>query len=128
MAITSNPFFDDLSKQYGPFYATMKIAKSADAVCKALPGRIDYATAIDRIANYQTINPDDFPDHRLDVAEDYLSTICDVDQEVKDAVLSSYGKSLDCDALVFDYMGIKERHRRSKVRWLTKMLWWNRPE
>ena len=128
MAITSNPFYDDLSKQYGPFYATMKIAKSADAVCKALPGRIDYATAIDRIANYQTLNPDDFPDHRLDVANDYLSTICDVDQEVKAAVLASYRKSLDCDTLVFDYMGIKEKPRRSKVRWLTKMLWWNRPE
>lgn len=126
--LTSNPYFDELCKQYGPFYATMKIAKSADAVCNALPGRIDYATAIDRIANYQIINPDDFPDHRLDVANDYLSTICDVDPEVKAAVLSSYGKSLDCDALVFDYMGIKEKPRRSKVRWLTKLLWWNRSE
>ena len=126
--LTSNPYFDELCNQYGPFYATMKIAKSADAVCKALPGRIDYATAIDRIANYQTINPDDFPDHRLDVANDYLSTICDVDQEVKAAVLSSYGKSLDCDTLVFDYMCIKEKPRRSRVRWLTKLLWWQRPD
>ena len=126
--IDSNPYFDELCEQYGPFYATMKIAKSADAVCRLLPRRIDYATAIDYIANYKPINPEDFPDHRLDVANDYLSTICDVDQEVKTAVLDSFCKSLDCDALVFVYNNIQEPPRKAKVRWLTKLLWWQRPD
>ena len=125
--LNSNPFFENLSKRYGHFYATMLIAKSARNACDSLQGRIPVSTAIDYIANYRAICPDDFPDHRLDVAEDYLCTICDVDQEVKDAVLASYAKSLDCDVLAFVYLSVKDKPRRRRVRILTKTLWDNRP-
>lgn len=128
MAITSNPFFDDLSKLYGPFYATMLIARSADAVYKALPGRIMLSTAIDMIANYLLIDPEDFPDHRLDVAYDFLQDICGLNPDVIDAVLLSYRSSLDYDSIVFKYLNVKDEYDMSMVRVLTRMLWDMRPD
>jgi len=119
--IDSNPYFDKLCEQYGPFYATMKIAKEARKVCEELPGRIDFSTAIDYIANEKLINPEDFPDHRLDTAKEYLSYI--LDQEVVEAVLASYQSSLDYDSLVYRYLNIDDDHRMTRVRILTNMLW-----
>jgi hypothetical protein len=123
--ITSNPYFDTLCEQYGPFYATMKIAKEARKVCEELPGRIDFSTAIDYIANEKLISPEDFPDHRLDTAKEYLSYI--LDQEVVEAVLASYQSSLDYDSLVYRYLNIDDDHRMTRVRILTNMIWSRRP-
>lgn len=123
--IDSNPYFDKLCEQYGPFYATIKIAKEARKVCEELPGRIDFSTAIDYIANEKLINPEDFPDHRLDTAKEYLSYI--LDQEVVEAVLASYQSSLDYDSLVYRYLNIDDDHRMTRVRILTNMLWSRRP-
>lgn len=123
--IDSNPYFDKLCEQYGPFYATMKIAKEARKVCEELPGRIDFSTAIDYIANEKTIDPEDFPDHRLDTAKEYLSYI--LDQEVVEAVLASYQSSLDYDSLVYRYLNIDDDHRMTRVRILTNMIWSRRP-
>lgn len=123
--IDSNPYFDKLCEQYGPFYATMKIAKEARKVCEELPGRIDFSTAIDYIANEKLINPEDFPDHRLDTAKEYLNYI--LDQEVVEAVLASYQSSLDYDSLVYRYLNIDDDHRMTRVRILTNMLWSRRP-
>lgn len=123
--ITSNPYFDKLCEQYGSFYATMKIAKEARKACEELPGRIDFSTAIDYIANAKLINPEDFPDHRLDTAKEYLSYI--LDQEVVDAVLASYTSSLDYNSVVYRYLKIHDEHRMTRVRILTNMLWSRRP-
>lgn len=123
--ITSNPYFDKLCEQYGPFYATMKIAKQARKVCEELPGRIDFSTAIDYIANEKVIDPEDFPDHRLDTAKEYLSYV--LDQEVVEAVLASYQSSLDYDSLVYRYLNIEDEHRMTRVRILTNMIWSRRP-
>lgn len=123
--IDSNPYFDKLCEQYGPFYATMKIAKEARKVCEELPGRIDFSTAIDYIANEKLINPEDFPDHRLDTAKEYLSYV--LDQELVEAVLASYQSSLDYDSLVYRYLNIDDDHRMTRVRILTNMIWSRRP-
>lgn len=123
--IDSNPYFDKLCEKYGPFYATMKIAKEARKVCEELPGRIDFSTAIDYIANEKIIDPEDFPDHRLDTAKEYLSYI--LDQEVVEAVLASYQSSLDYDSLVYRYLNINDDHRMTRVRILTNMIWSRRP-
>lgn len=119
--LTSNPYFDRLSQEYGPFYATMLIAKSARKVCEELSGRIDFSTAIDYIANELPINPEDFPDHRLVAAKEYLSYI--LDQEVVDAVLASYELSLTYNNLVYKYLTIDDEPRMSRVRILTNYLW-----
>ena len=123
--IDSNPYFDRLCKQYGPFYATMKIAKEARKVCEELPGRIDFSTAIDYIANEKVINPKDFPDHRLDTAKEYLSYV--LDQKVVEAVLASYQSSLNYNSVVYRYLKIHDEHRMARVRILTNMLWSRRP-
>lgn len=123
--LTSNPYFDELCEQYGPFYATMKIAKEARKVCEELPGRIDFSTAIDYIANNKYIDPEEFPDHRLDVAKEYLSYV--LDQEVVDAVLASYISSLDYNSVVYRYLKIRDDDRMTRVRILTNMLWNKRP-
>lgn len=125
MAITSNPYFDELSKQYGPFYATMKIAKLADAAYMSMPGRIEYSTAIDYVANKIPIRPEDFPDRRLDTAKEYLKYVDDID--VYDAVLVSYEESLDCSNLVYKYLNVKDSSRQARVRVLTNILWDRRP-
>lgn len=122
--LTSNPYFDKLCEQYGPFYATIKIAKEVRKVCEELPGRIDFSTAIDYIANEKVINPEDFPDHRLDTAKEYLNYV--LDQEVVEAVLASYQSSLDYDSLIYRYLNIDD-HRMTRVRILTNMLWSRRP-
>lgn len=119
--LTSNPYFDELYNQYGPFYATMKIAKEARKVCEELPGRINFSTAIDYIANNKYIDPEEFPDHRLDVAKEYLSYV--LDQEVVEAVLASYASSLDYSSVVYRYLKIHDEHRMARVRVLTNMLW-----
>lgn len=123
--IDSNPYFDKLSSQYGPFYATMKIAKEARKVCQELPGRIDFSTAIDYIANEKLINPEDFPDHRLDTAKEYLNYI--LDQQVVEAVLASYECSLNYEKVLYKYLTLKDEHRMARVRILTNMLWSRRP-
>lgn len=119
--LTSNPYFDELCEQYGPFYATMKIAKEARKVCEELPGRINFSTAIDYIANNKYIDSEEFPDHRLDAAKEYLSYV--LDQEVVDAVLASYASSLDYNSVVYRYLNIGDEHRMTRVRILTNMLW-----
>lgn len=123
--LDSNPYFDKLCERYGPFYATMKIAKEAREICEKLPGRIDFSTAIDYIANEQKIDPEDFPDHRLDTAKEYLSYI--IDKEVVEAALSSYQSSLDYNSVVYRYHTIHDESRMSRVRILTNMLWSFRP-
>lgn len=123
--LISNPYFDELCKQYGPFYATMKIAKEARRVCEELPGRIDFSTAIDYIANNKYIDPEEFPDHRLDTAKEYLSYV--LDQEVIDAVLASYECSLNYEKVLYKYLTIKDEHRMTRVRILTNMLWSKKP-
>ncbi len=124
--LTSNPYFDKLCEQFGPFYATMKIAKEARKICEELPGRIDFSTAIDYIANNKYIDPEDFPDHRLDTAKEYLSYI--LDQEVVEAVLASYKSSLDYESVVYRYLTITDEHREARVRILTNILWHRRPD
>lgn len=123
--LTSNPYFDKLCEQYGPFYATMKIAKEARKVCEELPGRIDFSAAIDYIANNKYIDPEEFPDHRLDTAKEYLSYV--LDQEIVDAVLASYTSSLDYNSVVYRYLKIHDEHRMTRVRILTNMIWSRRP-
>lgn len=119
--LISNPYFDKISQEQGPFYATMLIAKSARKACEDLSGRIAYSTAIDYIANEKTIDPEDFPDHRLDTAKEYLNYV--LDQEVVEAVLASYQSSLNYNSVVYRYLKIHDEHRMSRVRILTNMLW-----
>jgi hypothetical protein len=99
----------------------MKIAKEARKVCEELPGRIDFSTAIDYIANNKYIDPEEFPDRRLDVAKEYLSYV--LDQEVVNAVLASYESSLDYNSVVYRYPKIHDEYRMTRVRILTNMLW-----
>lgn len=121
MAITSNPYFDELSKSYGKFVATNIIAEEARNKCSELSNTISTAKAIDYIANNKPINPEDFPDHRLDNAIDYLSYL--IDNEVRDAVLASYKLSLDYNNLIYKYLTVNDEPRMSRVRILTKFIW-----
>ena len=121
MGLCDNSYFNSLSKAHGQFYATLVIAKSALEVCKQLPGRIEVSTAIDYVASGKSINPEDFPNHRLDVAKDY--TLYILDEEVRTAILVSYEKSLACDNLVYDYQSITDEPRQQRVRIVTRILW-----
>ena len=125
MAITNNPYFEELSEINGPFYATIKIAQEALDVCKALPGRIDVSTAIDYISQGKEILPEDFPDKRLNSAKEYLSYM--LDNEVYDAVLASYEASLGGSNLVYKYLTIEDLPRQARVRILSRILWDKRP-
>lgn len=119
--LSSNPYFDKLSQEYDPFYATLLIAKTADALYSELSGRIDISTAIDLISNEIPINPDDFPDKRIEIAKDSLSYV--LDEEVKEAALVSYRLSIKYNNLVYKYLSVKEPYRQSRIRVLTNMLW-----
>ena len=121
MALTSNPYFDELSAKYGVYYAVNKIASEANAECNRLSNTISTATAIDYIANGKKINAEDFPDHRLDFAREYLNYL--IDGEIRDAVLLSFQLSLRYDNLVYKYMAISDELRRGKVKRLTKIVW-----
>jgi hypothetical protein len=121
----SNTYYNELSNRYNAFYATNLIAQEALSVYNSMPGRIEISTAIDYIANEKVINPEDFPDHRLDTAKEYLSYV--LDQEVVDAVLASYESSLNYNSVVYRYLKIHDEHRMTRVRILTNILWSERP-
>ena len=121
--LDSNPYFDKLSQEYNPFYATLLIAKTADTLYSEFSGRIEVSTAIDYIANNRTIDPEDFPDRKMEYAKDYLSFV--LDDEVKEAVLASYSLSLKYRNLVYKYLSVDDSYKQSRVRILTNILYGN---
>jgi hypothetical protein len=117
----SNTYYNELSNKYNAFYATNLIAQEALSVYSSMSGRIEVSTAIDFIANNRTINPEDFPDRKMEYAKDYLSFV--LDDEVKEAVLTSYSLSLKYRNLVYKYLSVDDPYRQSRVRVLTNILY-----
>lgn len=118
---TSNSYYNELSNRYNVFYATNLIAQQALDIYNSMPGRIEISTAIDYIANDRSINPEDFPDKKMDYAKDYLSYL--IDEDVKDAVLTSFELSLKYNNLVYKYLSVTDPNKQTRVRVLTNMLY-----
>lgn len=125
MSLINHLEFDRLSNQYGPFYATMQIAKNAREIVKSLEYRISDSEALTYAANGMAPNPKDYPDKRLNRVRDYISYI--EDEEVKSAIIDSYEKSLKNYYLIYIYNNIEDEPRRSRIRIILNQLWDTRP-
>ena len=125
MSLVSNPEFDRLSKQIGPYAATIFMAKEAKHSCNVLSNRITTAVALDYAANGRTPDPKDFPDHRLDRVKEYISYIDDI--EIKSAIIAAYEESLRQQNLIYLYNTVQDEPRRSRIRIIMNILWDNRP-
>ena len=125
MSLISNPEFNALSKQVGPYAATMVMAKEAKHSCDVLSHRITTAVALDYAANGRIPDPKDFPDHRLDRVKEYISYIDDI--EIKSAIIASYEESLKQQDLIYIYNTVQDEPRRSRIRIIMNILWDNRP-
>lgn len=125
MSLTNSPYYNELAKFHGPFYATMQIAKNAREISKSLEYRISDAKALDYAANGKVPNPKDYPDKRLNRVRDYISYI--EDEEVKSAIIDSYEKSLKNYYLIYMYNNVEDEARRSRIRIILNQLWDTRP-
>ena len=125
MSLVNNPAFNELSKQMGPYAATMYMAKEAKHSCETLSNRITTAVAIDYAARGEIPDPKDFPDHRLDRVKEYITYIDDV--EVKSAIIASYEESLKNHNLIYCYNTVQDAPRRTRIRIIMNILWDNRP-
>ena len=125
MSLINHLEFDRLSKQYGPYYATMQITKNAREIAKSLEYRISDSEALTYAANGMTPNPKDYPDKRLNRVKEYISYIDD--EEVRLAILDSYEQSLKNSYLIYDYKSIGDEPRRSRIRIILNILWDTRP-
>ena len=125
MSLISNPEFNILSQQLGPYAATMFMAKEAKHSCDVLSHRITIAVALNYAANGRIPDPKDFPDHRLDRVKEYITYIDDV--EIKSAIIASYEESLKNHNLIYCYNTVQDEPRRSRIRIIMNILWDNRP-
>ena len=125
MSLINNPEFDKLSKQLGPYGATMYMAKEAKHSCDVLSHRITTAVALDYAARGEVPDPKDFPDHRLDRVKEYISYIEDI--EIKSAIIAAYEESLRQGNLIYLYNTVQDEPRRSRIRIILNILWDNRP-
>jgi hypothetical protein len=125
MSLINSPYYNELAKIHGPFYATMQIAKNAREIAKSLEYRISDSEALSYAANGMTPNPKDYPDKRLNRVKQYISYIDD--EEVRLAILDSYEQSLKKYYLIYDYKSIGDEPRRSRIRIILNILWDTRP-
>lgn len=125
MSLINSPYYNELAKIHGPFYATMQIAKNAREIAKSLEYRISDSEALSYAANGMTPNPKDYPDKRLNRVKEYISYIDD--EEVRLAILDSYEQSLKKYYLIYDYKSIGDEPRRSRIRIILNILWDTRP-
>lgn len=125
MSLTKNPVYNQLKETLGPYCAVIEIASNAREIAESLDGRITDSMALDFAARGEVPDPKDYPDHRLDRVEDYISYI--EDSDIKSSIVSSYEESLKRFHLVYMYGSIYDEPRRSRVRIILNILWDNRP-
>lgn len=125
MGLNSNPYYEERCATANKFMIAMEIAKQSRQICMDMPHRIEMSSAINCVANGITPNPDDYVDHRMDKVEDYLCGVSD--NEVANAVMKSYSKSLEFNNLVYVYDEVRDSNRRAKVRIIMRMLWQDGP-
>ena len=125
MSLINSPYYNELAKIHGPFYATMQIAKNTREIAKSLEYRISDSEALSYAAQGMTPNPKDYPDKRLNRVKEYLNYVDDI--EVKSAVMKSYEQSLAKNNLVYDYKYVDDEPRKARVRIIMNILWDSRP-
>lgn len=125
MSILNSPKYTELCESLGSYQATVQIAQIAREIASSLDYRIPWATALDYAARGERPDPKDYPDHRLDRVNDYLTSVNDV--EVRSAVLSSYEQSLGKNHLIYDYTSVEDEPRQARIRIILNILWDKRP-
>lgn len=119
--------FDNLSKLLGsPYAACMYLAKTARNQQAELHNLISESEAItwaltnELPKNYEV---------RLNARSKLLSNVEDIlnyveDSEVEIAARQSFRDSIQCEHLVYNYLKIEDESRQSRVRILTRMMFY----
>lgn len=131
MSIQDNQKFDVICKECGNnvFEAVKLISSCADYISKSTFHKVDESDAIEWIMNREYPKFEDllsYPQSKQHLIDTYISTYTELvdDTQVKASVKLSIYSSYRSRKLKFIYAFVSDEYRRSRVRILTRMIWY----